>query len=424
MNQSLCGHWKGYPLICCPSETKETTTTSLSVEYGESCRTPERRRGSCIRVAQCSRFAHIVGKENIPQSTVAILNESYCGTYGKVPLICCPTDSTPTTTTSTSTTPVSTTVAYNGICWTPNAVKGKCIKVRDCPQFAEALIREPESESIQEALNESFCGIRRKHKLVCCPDDVKITQTTPAEPVIEAIETGLSCQTPTGETGTCMSEIDCPGRHVDSLLHNSQPTSNRKSFCGVKDGARLICCPPASDHAKTEDTCKTPSGEDGKCISLDECSALSSLVDPKRLTKHTLEQLRKLHCGPLDNDNMYCCSSSTADNDEKQHRNLYLLDQNSCGKSPLFRVLEDRSEIGKKAKLSTIPWMALIAYNSGKYSLKDLWNSMKPIKVKEPFTVEVQVQFEELKQLRKCNFECSGANIKDIQLFPDISSFN
>ncbi|KYM76560.1 Serine protease easter [Atta colombica] len=122
--------------------------------------------------------------------------------------------------------------------------------------------------------------------------------------------------------------------------------------------------------AKTENECSN-----GNCVNIRKCPEVISLLTTSRpLSAETLQTLRNLQCGFEGNDPKVCCSQTStttteAPNPENpsnppdvtNHPNLHLLDHTLCGPITQTKVVG-----GNKTGIFQYPWMALIAYDTGR----------------------------------------------------------
>ncbi|XP_014477561.1 PREDICTED: uncharacterized protein LOC106745987 [Dinoponera quadriceps] len=124
-----------------------------------------------------------------------------------------------------------------------------------------------------------------------------------------------------------------------------------------------------------------------ECINIRRCQrVIDILKGPRPLPQETLDTLRNSQCGFEGNDPKVCCISQSATSTEAaiptpetttetlvqtedvspppdvtNHANLRLLDHQTCGPMPMDRVIG-----GNKTRIFEYPWMALIAYDTGR----------------------------------------------------------
>ncbi|XP_018405715.1 PREDICTED: serine protease easter-like [Cyphomyrmex costatus] len=116
------------------------------------------------------------------------------------------------------------------------------------------------------------------------------------------------------------------------------------------------------------------SNGDANCVNIRKCPEIVSILTSSRpLSAETLQTLRNLQCGFEGNDPKVCCSQSSTTTeapdsenlpnppDVSNHPNLRLLDHTLCGPVTQRRVVG-----GNKTGIFQFPWMALIAYDTGR----------------------------------------------------------
>ncbi|XP_011629946.1 melanization protease 1-like [Pogonomyrmex barbatus] len=114
------------------------------------------------------------------------------------------------------------------------------------------------------------------------------------------------------------------------------------------------------------------------CINIRDCPAIVEILrGPRPLSAEVLQTLRNSQCGYQGNDPMVCCPGQTSTTpttttteesnvvppppDVTDHPNMRLLDHQICGTANQRRVIN-----GNKTAVFQYPWMALIAYDTGK----------------------------------------------------------
>ncbi|KAL6256344.1 hypothetical protein P5V15_012461 [Pogonomyrmex californicus] len=120
------------------------------------------------------------------------------------------------------------------------------------------------------------------------------------------------------------------------------------------------------------------------CINIRDCPAIVEILrGPRPLSAEVLQTLRNSQCGYQGNDPMVCCPGQTPTTptttttttttrteesnvvppppDVTDHPNMRLLDHQICGTANQRRVIN-----GNKTAVFQYPWMALIAYDTGK----------------------------------------------------------
>ena len=99
------------------------------------------------------------------------------------------------------------------------------------------------------------------------------------------------------------------------------------------------------------DYCKTPNGESGTCIDLQQCEELFNELLQSKFDKHKLENF---YCGWNGLNRKVCCT-----------RNKNLLPDN-CGEEP--KAALSRIVGGDIANIDEFPWMVLLEYEKGGYT--------------------------------------------------------
>lgn len=120
--------------------------------------------------------------------------------------------------------------------------------------------------------------------------------------------------------------------------------------------------------------CSLTGGQPEDCVKYDDCPVVKSLFEngTDSVTNITRDYLRMIHCGWFKTDTpMVCCppdGTSLIDRSiigaaqrPYKHKNLHLLTKHECGRSDKQRIIG-----GGVADLYEYPWMALLAYNTGK----------------------------------------------------------
>ncbi|KYN38801.1 Serine protease easter [Trachymyrmex septentrionalis] len=113
----------------------------------------------------------------------------------------------------------------------------------------------------------------------------------------------------------------------------------------------------------------------GDCVNIRKCPEVISILTSSRpLSAETLQTLRNLQCGFEGSDPKVCCSQESTTTTEEpnpenlpnppdvlNHPNLRLLDHTLCGPITQTKVVG-----GNKTGIFQYPWMALIAYDTGR----------------------------------------------------------
>ncbi|XP_020279868.1 serine protease easter-like [Pseudomyrmex gracilis] len=115
------------------------------------------------------------------------------------------------------------------------------------------------------------------------------------------------------------------------------------------------------------------------CINIRSCPSILAILRGSRpLSAQTVQTLRNAQCGFENKDPLVCCvnneqstvpkASPDADNepappDVTNHPNLHLLNYRDCGPIVQSKIFIGN---GNKTNIFEFPWMALIAYNTGR----------------------------------------------------------
>ncbi|CAK1589515.1 unnamed protein product [Parnassius mnemosyne] len=112
----------------------------------------------------------------------------------------------------------------------------------------------------------------------------------------------ISCKTPSGDAGQCVEIFGC--RPLLAALNKPYKTSQdfdivKKSHCGYRQRIPKVCCPVSWPVPTSERKCLTPDGHEGKCISLNYCSHLNSIMTQLPMSNAAKMFLRNSRCnGP------------------------------------------------------------------------------------------------------------------------------
>ncbi|XP_054011033.1 transmembrane protease serine 9-like [Hylaeus anthracinus] len=130
-------------------------------------------------------------------------------------------------------------------------------------------------------------------------------------------------------------------------------------------------------EATAQDACITPENKSGQCITVRSCQRVIDILQQQRpLSRETLNYLNSLSCGFEGNDPKVCCELQTPSvpgtqtseptavldpPDVTNHPNLRLLNNDECGPATASKIIG-----GNRTGVLDFPWMALIAYNTGR----------------------------------------------------------
>lgn len=108
-----------------------------------------------------------------------------------------------------------------------------------------------------------------------------------------------SCSTPSGEKGHCISIHKCSP--LVTIINKKERTQQdidflRKSQCGFEGQTPKVCCPLE---------CFTPDGKPGKCISINSCQHLLSMLEPPSPKEH-IEYVQNSKCDSLEQYSVCC----------------------------------------------------------------------------------------------------------------------
>ncbi|XP_054743052.1 serine protease easter-like [Anastrepha obliqua] len=178
-----------------------------------------------------------------------------------------------------------------------------------------------------------------------------------------AVETNYgACQTPNRTPGDCVVLQSCTVLYTLALkpnLKNDELIFLKRSKCGTIGKNPLVCCPKPTNipqnppSVKTSDeTCETPNGIKGKCISISKCNTLLPLARNDR-SKSENNFLTRSMCGK--DSTQICCPDP-----QESDRGKLPLPPN-CGHVPLTKRIFDQNLID----IGEFPWTALIIYSKG-----------------------------------------------------------
>ncbi|CAG5030908.1 unnamed protein product [Parnassius apollo] len=181
----------------------------------------------------------------------------------------------------------------------------------------------------------------------------------------------ISCKTPSGDAGQCVEILEC--RPLLAALNKPYRTSQdfdilRKSQCGYRQTIPKVCCPVLGPVPTSDRKCLTPNGYEGKCISLNACPHLNSMMQlPISYAAKTFLQNSRCNgptelsvcCGPPPTTTgttvtrLGECTPSAAPPDPRSE---------CCG---IDGGNNNRIVGGNETAIDQYPWLALIEYTDG-----------------------------------------------------------
>lgn len=165
----------------------------------------------------------------------------------------------------------------------------------------------------------------------------------------------LSCFTPGGERGQCISVLNCLS--LVTIINKKDRTQQdidflRKSKCGYVGKTPKVCCPGPQ--------CKTPDGNHGTCVGVHSCPHLAAMVK-QSISKEDVQYLQNSIC---DGPEQYsvCCGplkEETQVGNCKNRMNALPPDPRTecCGLRSGNKIIR-----GTEAAIDEYPWLALIEY--------------------------------------------------------------
>ncbi|XP_059044971.1 phenoloxidase-activating enzyme-like [Achroia grisella] len=167
---------------------------------------------------------------------------------------------------------------------------------------------------------------------------------------LQAVRGQLSCYTPSGGKGQCVSLLDCPALVV--VINKENRTEEdvqflRKSKCGYEGQIPKVCCP---------ENCMTPEGELGRCISIYSCPRLAEMT--KNASEQNMQYLQNSKCAGTDKYSV-CCEIEIGNC--KNRINSFPPDPATrcCG---ISGAAGNKIIPGVEAAIDDYPWLAIIEH--------------------------------------------------------------
>nr|AAV91012.1 hemolymph proteinase 15 [Manduca sexta] len=177
-----------------------------------------------------------------------------------------------------------------------------------------------------------------------------------------AFANGQNCSTPNGDGGTCKSLYECEIYQKMFRKTNRTPQDEqflRNSKCGFEGKVPKVCCP---DTDKL--TCITPDANDGQCINIRDCPALSEMLkEPNNTVKR--DYLKASVC-PGPEDPSVCCGPAPRLQEplyEQCDTKVSALppdpDSDCCG---VDSTVGNKIIGGNATAINEYPWLVIIEY--------------------------------------------------------------
>ncbi|XP_067622036.1 serine protease easter-like [Eurosta solidaginis] len=175
-----------------------------------------------------------------------------------------------------------------------------------------------------------------------------------------------ACQTPDRTTGDCRSIQSCSTLYslaIKPNLMEDEIQFLKNSQCGWDNKKPLVCCPRPVPRLRAQfsleqlhdnpvNTCETPDGKQGKCISVQKCDSLLPLIKAS-ISPTELNFLRRSKCG--NGFAQVCCPNTSVNGGGEFPTPPH------CG----YVSLTKRIFGGTATDIDEFPWTALIKYFKG-----------------------------------------------------------
>ncbi|XP_054084870.1 phenoloxidase-activating enzyme-like [Zeugodacus cucurbitae] len=321
---------------------------------GDQCITPDDEDGECVYINTCKSLMDISGKPyktDLDRYIIRAHGDACQHTENKED-VCCPI--------SEIMKPETTTMKIYVPPLQESCTVGRCFNIYNCSVLLQIALNPNITVGDRQYLRDRQCKNNADKFSLCCPEPELPDNTAPPPEHLE-------CVAPKGAPGICMAPEDCI---PISIIHRKDTQTQEDikflldSACPTQD--ELYCCPTVvsteteaptttTTAAPIVETCETPNGTNGTCISVIHCEPLMRILQKTDFFANDAQYLNASFCGDAANFPKVCCPETPAVEEFSLPQPPY------CGTVSTAQAEFDSGSITYEEEY---PWTAMLLYKN------------------------------------------------------------